>query len=139
MKQFLFYLRIAAVWALVLFATASLVNYAGQTKIAWDSFVSFNRVDDVSRWESRIAPIKAKIPPGVSRVGYVSEDPEGNEFILTQYALIPLVLKKGQDPEWMIGNDANHSGKKILRLLDGDTSEYDLESFGFGLYLIHRK
>jgi hypothetical protein len=120
----------------VLCAAASLVNYAEQTKIAWDSFIYFNRVDDVSRWVNRLAPLRAKIPPSVDRVGYVSEDPQYNEFYLTQYAIIPLVLERGQGPEWMIANDSDRNAR---RLLNGEVLDYDTENFGFGLYLIHRK
>jgi hypothetical protein len=95
-------------------------------------------VDEVSRWESRLALLKAKIPPGVNRVGYVSEDHQYNEYNLTQYAIIPLVLERGQGPEWIIANDSG-SGRNVRRLLNGDTLGYDIENFGFGLYLIHRK
>lgn len=137
MKRIRFFLQLAAAWGLVFLAALSIVNYARATQISWDySRVYFEGVDDVSRWVSRLAPLKAKIPPGVSRVGYVSEDSQYNEFYLTQYAIIPLVLEKGQGPEWLIAND---SGRNALRLLNGETRNYDAESFGFGLYLIHRK
>jgi hypothetical protein len=139
MKRFLFYLRIAAAWALVFCAAASLYGYAGQTKSAWESFTYFKRVDDVSRWLDRLAPIKAKIPPEVKRVGYISEDRQDNEFNLTQYAIAPFILERGQGPDWMIANDSEVAGRNVRRLLQGETLEYDIESFGFGLYLIHRK
>ena len=136
MKRGLFFLRAAAVLTLLLCAAASLYGYALQTKSGWEYFTYHSRTDEVSLWESRMAPLKAKIPAGVTRVGYVTEDVQYNEYYLTQYALIPLVLERGQGPEWMVAND---SGRNVLRLLNGETSAYEIESFGFGLYLIHRK
>jgi hypothetical protein len=136
MKRWLFFLRAAAVLTLLVCAAASLYGYALQTQSGWEYFNYHNRTDEISLWESRMAPIKAKIPAGVTRVGYVTEDVQYNEYYLTQYALIPLVLERSQSPEWLVAND---SGRNVLRLLNGETSAYEIESFGFGLYLIHRK
>jgi hypothetical protein len=138
MKRVKFFLRLSAVWILVLLSVSSLVNYAQDTKVVWDSFVHYGSVDDITRWENRLAALKSQIPLSAGRVGYISSDPQGNEFVLTQYTLIPLVLERGTAPDWII---ANYPGKTIHRVLQNqlEIENYTVESYGYGLYLVHRK
>jgi hypothetical protein len=137
MKRFWFLLRIVAAWGLVFLAAVNIVNYAQALKVAWGSYVYFESVDDVTRWENRLAELKSQIPPNVE-VGYISADPQGIEFYLTQYAIIPLVLQHGTTPDWII---ANYPGKTIQIVLQKqlDTEKYAVENFGYGLYLVHKK
>ena len=138
MKRASFVLRLAVVWALVLLSINSIVNYTLGTKIVWDSFVYYGKVDDITRWENRLAELKSHIPLNAGKVGYISSDPEGNEFVLTQYTIIPLVLERGTAPDWII---ANYSGKDIHKVLQSqlEIEDYTVENYGYGLYLVHRK
>lgn len=138
MRRIRFFLRLAAVWALVLLSVASLVNYALETESVRESFVHYGSVDDVTRWENRLAGLKSRIPPNAGTVGYLSADPQLIEFYLTQYTLIPLVLQRGAAYDWII---ANYPGKTIQVVLQKqlDLEKYSVENFGYGLYLIHKK
>jgi hypothetical protein len=138
MKRVRFILRLAAVWALVLLSVNNLINYALDTKSVWDSFVHYGNVDDITRWENRLAELKSHIPLNAGRVGYISSDPQGNEFVLTQYTIIPLVLERGTAPDWII---ANYPDKSIQLILQKqlDLEKYAVDNFGYGLYLIHKK
>ena len=138
MKRFRFFLRLAAVVALGVLSAASLVNYAIQTQTSWNSYNHFGSIDDVTRWENRLADVKAHIPADAGKVGYISGDPQWNEFILTQYTIIPLVLEQGTGPDWII---ANYPGKAIHQVLEKQlgNANYSVYSFGYGLYLIHKK
>jgi hypothetical protein len=119
-------------------AAASMINYAQETKVAWDTFVHVGYVDDVTSWENRLAGLKSKIPFKEGRVGYISGDPQMVEFILTQYAILPLVLQGGTDTEWII---ANYPGRPIHLILEKKfpADSYSVENYGYGLYLIHKK
>jgi hypothetical protein len=139
MKRFRFLLRMVAAWGLILLAVVNIVNYAQATKVVWDSFFNyFESVDDVTRWENRLAELKSQIPPNVDTVGYLSADPQSIEFYLTQYTIIPMVLQHGTVPDWII---ANYPGKTIQIVLQKqlDTEKYAIENFGHGLYLVHKR
>lgn len=138
MKRFRFLLRIVAACGLIFLSVVNIVHYAQALKVAWDSYNYFGRVDDVTRWENRLAELKSQIPPNVDMVGYVSADPQGIEFYLTQYTIIPLVLQHGTAPDWII---ANYPGKTIQIVMQKqlDTEKYAIENFGYGLYLVHKR
>lgn len=138
MKRLQFLLRIAAVWGLVVLAAVNIVNYAHDLKVAWGSFLYFDGIDDITRWENRMAELKSHIPPNAGTVGYISSDPQWDEFILTQYTIIPLVLQRGIDHDWII---ANYPDKSIQLVLNKqlDLEKYAVENFGYGLYLIHKR
>jgi len=138
MQRLKFGVRLGAVLALFLLSAVSLASYAFDTRNAWRGFVARGTVDDITRWENRLAELKSHIPPGVDRVGYISSDPEHIEFYLTQYAIIPAVLERGVAPDWII---ANYSDKSIQLILKKylDLDQYAVESFGNGLYLVHKR
>jgi hypothetical protein len=138
MKRVRFLIRLMAVWALVFLSVVSIVKNAQEMQSVWGSFVHSGGIDDVTRWENRLAELKSHIPLNAGRVGYISSDPQGNEFILTQYSIIPLVLEHGTAPDWII---ANYSGKAIHQVLQNqlEVENYTVENYGYGLYLVHRK
>ena len=138
MKRFTYFFRLAAVAALLVLSAAALVNYANETKDAWGSFTHSGSIDDVTRWENRLAELKVHIPLGVSKVGYISDDPQWDEFILTQYTIIPLVLQQGTAPDWIIANYPNKTIHQVLQK-QMDVENVTVENFGFGLYLVHKK
>jgi len=101
--------------------------------------------DDVSNWESRLQPIKQKLPPGTNYIGYVADenlravwspaDGEIVEFYLTQYALSPVVVRRGVKYSWILGN---FSSKDFGSWLAHSIGAYEIEDLGSGIYLIHR-
>ena len=77
---------------------------------------AIERPDDVSRHEARFAALKQALP-GHGVVGYVSDDPPEaadpassaarqsfKRYLLTQYALVPLVLARGPAGELVVGD-----------------------------------
>ncbi|MFN8399505.1 MAG: hypothetical protein U0X74_05785 [Anaerolineales bacterium] len=97
----------------------------------------------VSKWEERIQPLHEALPVGVTQVGYIDDsalknDPtlfDANEFQLMQYSVAPAAMDSGMNHEWIIGNfndDAN-----LETWLTEQIGAYELQGFGFGVYLIH--
>ena len=70
--------------------------------------------DPVADWERRFQPVKARLPFQRGFVGYISDSAipgitfdaanDEGEYILTQYAMAPVIIVKGTDQEWNIGN-----------------------------------
>jgi hypothetical protein len=94
-------------------------------------------------------PIKQALPDDVQVLGYVSDldlliNPtwkqiltEVDEYPLTMYSMTPRLVQHGTNFEWIIGNFNNPEFQDFLdqKLLPG----YELQSMGFGIYLIHNK
>jgi len=97
----------------------------------------------VSKWEDRLQALREALPSGQTQVGYVDDaalsgDPsqlDGNEFQLMQYSLAPVALQNGLEQEWIIGNF--RSDENLEAWLTEQLGAYELQGFGFGLYLIH--
>ena len=97
----------------------------------------------VSKWESRIQVLREALPADVTQVGYVDDAAlngdasllDVNEFQLMQYSVAPIAIDSGLKHEWIIGN-FNEDGN-LEPWLAGQIGEYELQGFGFGLYLIH--
>jgi len=79
----------------------------------------------ISEWNERLANLIAPIPFERGFVGYLSaedlpgtafdsNDAEG-EFVLTQYAIAPLILVRGNEQEWVILNLDRATYKKWLQ------------------------
>ena len=137
-KRIRAFLRPLASWGLLILAMISIINYAKITKNDWNAYMTvLDGVDDATRWENRFADLKSSIPADASVVGYVSADPQNVEFILTQYAIIPFILQHGTAPEWII---FNYQGKSIRLALEKlGLKDYSTESYGYGIYLVHKK
>ncbi len=70
--------------------------------------------DPVADWERRFQPLKALLPFQRGFVGYISDSAiqgitydaanDEGEYILSQYAMAPIILVKGTDQDWNIGN-----------------------------------
>src|SRR5512146_451875 len=70
--------------------------------------------DPVADWEKRFEPIRAHLPFRRGLVGYISDSSvpgitydaanDEGEYVLTQYALAPIIIVKGTDQEWNIAN-----------------------------------
>ena len=101
--------------------------------------------DPVADWEIRFEPLRARLPFVRGVVGYISDagvpgatydraNDEG-EYILTQYALAPIIIVWGTDQEW---NVANLSAEAYRLWSAEEHPEFDIQALGSGLYLLHR-
>jgi hypothetical protein len=101
--------------------------------------------DPVAQWEVRFGPLKEQLPFFRGVVGYISDsdvpgaafDPANDEgeYILTQYALAPIIIVRGTNQEW---NVANLSNEAFARWNAKDRGEFDVLPLKGGLYLLHR-
>jgi hypothetical protein len=104
--------------------------------------------NEVSIWENRLKPIKEKLPPNTRYVGYIAEwdvpgmpygkTDQSHEFNLTKYTLAPVIVHRGVEYPWLIGNFGNLSSKKVELWLSDSIGGYEIENIGGGIYLIHR-
>lgn len=101
--------------------------------------------DMVMTWDSRIQPLREALSDDIKQVGYLDksfilEDSrllDGEEFFLMQYSLAPVVVRYGSTEEaWIVGNFDNDTDFEPWLLKN--VGKYELQSFGFGLYLIHK-
>ena len=99
--------------------------------------------DPASTWEQRISRIK--LPAGIgNELGYVADwdidptyDPIGQdqEYVLTQYALAPLIVRRGDGYEWIVGNLTLSGADDWLSRKFKDAK---IHYYGWGIYLIHK-
>lgn len=126
-----------------LVAAASL--YASVTNLSSTAELGSVAEDPVADWEVRFEALRAKLPFVRGVVGYISDagvpgatydraNDEG-EYILTQYALAPIIIVWGTDQEW---NVANLSAEAYRLWLAEGHPEFDIQPLGSGLYLLHR-
>lgn len=122
---------------------------------AYQSFVLYRHfrpsaaeTNEVSAWENRLQPLKAKVPSDTMQVGYLAEwDIPGavygqtdqfHEFNLTVYSLAPLIVRRGAQSNWIVGNFGTLSPKKFEPWLRVAVGSYTLQEISGGIYLIHR-
>ncbi len=120
--------------------------------------------NEVSIWENHLHSVKQELPVGVDHVGYLAEWdfpdhqlPPGlertgyttewdlpvayrdidalNEFRLTKYVLAPIIVDRGSNYNWIIGN---FSQQKFKPWLHDTIGSYEIKEIGWGIYLIHR-
>jgi hypothetical protein len=85
-------------------------------RAAYATYRTIERPDEVSRHEARLQAVKPALP-GHGLVGYVSDEPaEASDpasaaarqsfkrYLLTQYALVPIVLSRGPDGDLVVGD-----------------------------------
>ncbi len=95
--------------------------------------------DGVKKWEERMKPVRQYLPSSVREVGYISDNDSSaiyEEYSLTQFALAPVVVRKGVNFEWIIGNFTQQNFESILD--QNIPSHFTIEKFGAGIYVIHR-
>ncbi len=91
--------------------------------------------DGVSRSEARFRVLKASLPHrGV--VGYLSDRADVGAYYLAQYSLVPLIVDRSVDHEWVVGNffDARRARAHVA-----DANLVVVEDFGAGLLLLRRR
>ncbi len=101
--------------------------------------------DPVADWERRFTPIKQQLPFQRGLVGYISDaDVPGStynaandegEYVLTQYVLAPIIIKRGTAQEW---NIANLDRQAFDLWNESNGWKFQVTAFKGGLYLLHR-
>lgn len=97
------------------------------------------RVDSVTRWEERMQSLRGALPTSVKEVGYLSDNETTaifQEYVLTQYALAPVVVRQSAEFEWIIGNFTQPDFQDVLE--QKISSDFTIRKIGAGIYLIHR-
>ncbi len=99
----------------------------------------------VAIWDERLSNLIAPIPFERGLVGYISnedipgiafdEDDAEGEYILTQYAVAPLILVRGTDQEW---NILNLDTTAYETWHQTNINDFELVGFGGGLYLVRK-
>jgi hypothetical protein len=118
--------------------------------IGWKNFQNIAATENaagepVAEWERRFAPLKKIMPFTHGTVGYVSDSPvtgidyynpdDQIEYTLTQYVMAPVVVRKGADHEWIIGNFSKQGYENWMRANPGP---FQVTALNYGVYLIHR-
>jgi hypothetical protein len=97
-------------------------------------------------WEERLAPARRNLPVQRGVVGYVAEwdvpgieyspgDQEA-EFLLSQYALAPLVLVRGAQAEW---NVAVFSPEAFRAWKAANEQYFDIIQLRHNVFILHRR
>ncbi|GAB4498151.1 MAG: hypothetical protein OHK003_09270 [Anaerolineales bacterium] len=128
----------------LVFAAIFIAFAVYQFRLGFSSGVWRNSSEEmVSKWEDRLQALREALPSGVIQAGYVDDaalsgDPsqlDVNEFQLMQYSVAPVAIQSGIDHEWIIGNFRDD--ENLETWLAGKLGTYEIQGFGFGLYLIH--
>jgi hypothetical protein len=99
----------------------------------------------VISWDERVSNLIARIPFKRGVIGYISnadipgatfnQADSSGEYILTQYAAIPLVIIRGTNQEW---NILNIDPKTFEKWQQTNGNEFEITGSGGGLYLAHK-
>jgi hypothetical protein len=131
----------------VIFLVGLSLFFSVQSLLPWLRFWNSDAAakNEVSIWENRFEAVKQNIPSGVEQVGYIAEwdFPGGkdsdtdqvNEFRMTRFVMAPLIVTRGVDFPWIIGN---FSSVKFKSWLKDKIGPYEVQEFSGGIYLIHR-
>lgn len=128
---------------LVLIAAASM--YAAAQNLIATAELGSLQDDPVADWERRFASIREHLPFVRGIIGYISDSDvpgaafdaanDEGEYILTQYALAPIIITRGADQEW---NLANLTRQSFDRWWSAHGSHFEVVLQGSGLYLLRR-
>jgi hypothetical protein len=99
----------------------------------------------VATWNERLLNLIDPIPFERGVVGYISNedipgasydaDDASGEYILTQYAIAPLILIRGTKQEW---NILNLDPETYRNWLQANSSDFEIVNFGGGMYLARK-
>ena len=118
-------------------------------KTGVESFISNINIHSndlaVANWDERVSNLTAAIPFKRGYIGYISNadipgaafngaDTSG-EYILTQYAVVPLIIIRGTNQEWNILNLDSNAYEKWRKT---NASDFEVVDFRGGLYLVHK-
>lgn len=141
--KYLYMLRAGIRKILVILLTLISINYVVQL---WQSSMDIGDTGskELDRWEADMQLVREILPIERGIVGYISqEDVEGSEFeywdnetefLLTQYALAPLIVKKGLAAEWNVIVLKNEDLEKWLQMHPG---EYEITNLKNQIHVLH--
>jgi hypothetical protein len=131
----------AAILGVFLLAGLSAHSAVSALRETWRNFKA-GTPDFAVAYSQRISGVKALLPERCT-IGYVSDNNDEGEFYLTQYLLVPRILKKGDAPDLVLvnnhlpGNSRRPDGADYTASEQPDgTKVYD---FGNGVKLIDRR
>ncbi len=139
MKRLITLLSISVLLALSVVALLSSLRTDRTIQKEWSAAAIGQ--DGRSLWEQRLTELRGDLPKqGV--IGYVSEqdipgaayDPvnSNEEYALTQYFLAPLIVQRGTDYDYVIGNFGNpNDDYQVEKTLGIEPAA----SYGMGIYL----
>jgi hypothetical protein len=118
-------------------------------KTSIETFVSTFNMDSndisVSNWDERISNLTAPIPFERGFTGYISnadipgaafdEADTSAEYILTQYAVAPIILIHGTDQDW---NIINLDPGTFETWYQANLNDFAVVGSGGGLYLVRK-
>ena len=102
--------------------------------------------DMISSWDKRMAGLRADLPADVKTIGYVGNwdilpasdyiyADEETEFVLTQYALSPVIVERGDNEEWVILN-LNRKAYDIW--IQRQPQDIKITDYGLRIFLVHK-
>ena len=100
--------------------------------------------ETLDRWEADMILLRESLPVNRGVVGYISEEDVAGlkyeywdnetEFLLTQYALAPLILKKGLSAEW---NVVVLKNEDLLKWLAANPGTYEIIKIKSKFHILH--
>jgi hypothetical protein len=128
---------------LALIAIASL--YAAVRNLVSTFDLGSLQDDPVAHWEKRFGPVRQRLPFVRGVIGYISDSDvpgasfdaanDEGEYILTQYALAPIVIVRGTEQEWNLANLTRDTFDRWRRL---HAAGFEIVWQQNGLYLLRR-
>ena len=100
--------------------------------------------DPVTAWEVRFQPVKKLLPFKRGAIGFmqnsdvlgtVSDNNEQGEYTLTQYAMSPIILVRGDNQEW---NLAEWNNAVYQTWSQSNHGQFRVTPLKYNLYLLHR-
>jgi hypothetical protein len=138
-------MRLAWIQRLLLVLIAAASTYAAASNLLSTRELGSIDEDPVAQWEQRFAPVRERLPFVRGVVGYISDSDvpgaefnaanDSGEYVLTQYALAPIIIIRGTDQEWNLAN-LSRDGFERWQALHADSFELILQQNG--LYLLRR-
>ena len=99
----------------------------------------------VANWDERVSTLIAPVPFERGFIGYISnadvpgaafdKNDTSGEYILTQFAVAPIIIIRGTDQEW---NILNLDPKAYEKWHQTNANEFEIVNFGGGMYLVHK-
>jgi hypothetical protein len=136
--------RLAVILLVLVSITLGIWHLVDALKLWNPEFISN---DMVYAWDKRLQKVRAGLPADVRIVGYVGDwdilpadeyyyAGEETEYVLTQYALSPVIVQRGDHYEWVIVNMTPKAYDIWLKRQPQNTKVID---YGLRIFLIHRQ
>ncbi len=138
----LMYKKLAIIGLVIVF-TGINFRHLSQTAQGWNS--DFIADDMVTHWDKRMQPLQSNLPINTTMIGYVGDwdvlpeneyhyAGEETEYILTQYALAPIIVQRSDEHEWVI---ANLTPKAYDIWITTQPKDIEIIEYGLRIFLVH--